>query len=226
MKNTITLVVLIIFLFLSFGCARKEHFSFSNENKETYNPAKAENGSSILKSNSNVNDLSELPQPDSIIYTASISSNARPNAALFPRKAVINKLKTVEPDIKTLSSLVKQQVKVIIAEKASLRYAAKVAGDTKTPNALATIGFVLGLLALMALIAASATNVGILTLISLLAGIGGLITSKMGLSEIKRNPETSSGKGKAIAGLIMSIGVLVLIVLAVIILLSFLHNYN
>jgi len=96
----------------------------------------------------------------------------------------------------------------------------------KPVNRWALFGFVLALSGVGSIILTAATGFGAIAFISLLATFGGLITSIIGLNKINQNPDKFVGRGKARAGIVISIGTLVFYVvisLAALILIAFLN---
>jgi len=224
MKQTFTLLsFLLVILFTN--CAPKETFMFSNIPagegvKQKVQPATiTEPVINAFPAESK--KITERSTATSLVLTASTAPLALPQAAAFPKKVLPIDFKTNTFSKIPVSRLVVSPAKLLKLQKVIRKELKHRPEDGAKPvNKLARIGFILGLGALGLFILAGATQIGLFSLLALFASIGGLITSAIGLKEINRSPDQYAGKGKAIAGVVISAGILLLFLIAILLLVA------
>lgn len=118
MREVFTRFIYCVFLLGAFGCARKEIYLLSNAGNSENAYVKKNTQTLPVQQQLSAPILPEAPvaQPEPVVYTASAQAHLVPKAAIFPTKILPADFRTVQPNIQSVTKLVKQQVKLIKAE--------------------------------------------------------------------------------------------------------------
>jgi len=228
MKQTFTLLSFFL-VFLFTNCAPKETFLFSNipagqgVQQKSWPEVKATPVAPTLPS-ANIPEK-EQSLSDSMILTASTVPLQTPFAAAFHKKVLPNTFKTTVPAKTPVTKVKVSPVRILKMQK-NIRKQLKLqpAYGVKPVNKLAKVAFILGLgaigLLLLAAIGQATAIASVFSLLALFASIGSLITGIIGLKEINKNPDQYAGKGKALTGIIIGGGVLLIYLVSILLILA------
>ena len=230
MEKTFTRLTFILALLIS-SCSVKEVYQFAHYptdqsgHRRILPPIAAMPGADTIFSTSK--SVLEIDTVDILNLTASIASQPQPTVATFPSKKITANFKAAKPGKLPLSKLTKSLSKISKQQENYLQKNKSGPDEEKKPvNRWALIGFILALSGVGLIILTAATGFEAIAFISLLATVGGLITSIIGLNKINQNPDKYAGRRKAKAGIAISIGTLVFYVvisIAALILIAFLN---
>jgi len=231
MKQLIALLSLLLALLIT-SCASTEGYLFTNIATTQSSPQRNQlqedkRDTSALAIGNTTGILKRYPEAKRL--TAATLSPPIPQAATFSEKVLPLGFKATTPGKIPVSKV------AVSPKKLSKRYENfdkkikfRPEEGKKPVNKFALIGFILALSGIGLFILAAATGFGTMALIALLASIGGLITSIIGLMKVNQNPDKYAGRGKAIAGIAISVGTLVLFVtllLVALILIAFVNSF-
>ena len=223
MEKTFTRLTFILVLLIS-GCSVKEVYRFGhyptdqNKHRKILSPIAAMPRADAVFSASKL--MLEIDTVNILNLTASITTQPQPTAATFPSKKIAADFKAANPSRRPVSKLIKRSSKLLKQQKNYQQKIKSGPDDKKKPvNRWALIGFILALSGIALIILTAATDLGAIAIISLLATVGGLISSIIGLNKINQNPDKYAGRGKARAGIAISIGTLVFYVITILLML-------
>jgi len=238
MKKIFTSFFTFFFICLLFGCAKKETFFFSKDTGSfgSYQQMQREIKPPMTKpAVSNAEKLIEKNnKSNSVVYTAAIEPGISSAIVQDPVKinaAVVKPTATFQPKANPLA---KAPLRQVLLNKSFPKKLLKAVADKDKPvHKLATLSLILSLtstfLLLLTILLAGA-GVGILSTLILLTALGGIITSRLALKDIRNNPDKFSGAGRARAGFIIGLvtGILyvLLLIAFIIILIAFLANLS
>jgi len=230
MKQTFTLLSLCLALLFT-NCTPKENFQFSNipteQGVKKKMPSKINEKPQMGAFAEEDLVKKSIRVADSVLLTASTAPLPLLKAVAIPKKVLPVDFKTTAPGKIPPSKLALSPVKILKLQKAiHKQLKSRPDEGTKPVNKLAKAGFILGLGALGLFLLAGITSAGVLSTLAILAAIGGLITSISGLKEINRNPDQYAGKGKAIAGVSISAGLLFLLLITILAVLAAFSNFQ
>jgi len=205
MKRAFVPFVTVILVWLVLGCAKNENFHFSKDTGgfSFYHKVNPETKKTHF----------ELAPEDAIVDTVFSTASAQPSITKDVLRPHI-KLANTPPQAVTYYQLKKRPQLTVLQIKAPLSkllLKKKLRKLTETGNKpthkLATIGLILGLASISSLLLLPFITgiTGILITLMGLSVIGGIVTSSLALKKIKKYPDTYAGKGKALAGLFISL---------------------